>query len=108
MINTYAIGISVLLNIILNLFWIPKWGINGAALATSVSYTVMFLVTIVVYIKISGNKIKDIILIKKEDFIFYKDLLFSIKAKLIKWNVLSRVERGSTSTFFHWITVCKA
>ena len=83
MINTYAIGISVLLNIILNLFWIPKWGINGAALATSVSYTVMFLVTIVVYIKISGNKIKDIILIKKEDFIFYKDLLFSIKAKLI-------------------------
>ncbi|MFA6190590.1 MAG: flippase [Candidatus Staskawiczbacteria bacterium] len=84
MINTYAIGVSAILNIILNLFWIPKWGINGAALATTVSYTVMFLVTIAIYIKVSGNKTRDIILIKKEDLITYKNLFLFIKEKLIK------------------------
>lgn len=84
LLSTYAIGISVLLNIILNLFWIPRWGINGAALATTISYAAMFLVATAIYVKVSKNKLRDIIFIKKEDFIFYKDLFFAIKAKLIK------------------------
>ncbi len=84
MLNTYAIGASVILNIILNILFIPKWGINGAALATTVSYTVMFLTTLGFYIKTSGNKTTDIIFIKKDDFIFYKDMFLAIKAKLIK------------------------
>jgi O-antigen/teichoic acid export membrane protein len=83
MLNTYAIGVSVVLNIILNIIFIPKWGINGAALASTISYTIMFFITIVFYVKISGNKISDILFIKKEDFVFYKDLFLAIKAKLI-------------------------
>jgi len=82
MLNTYSIGISLLLNIILNIILIPFWGINGAALATTISYTIMFLVTIAFYIKESNNSLRDIILIKKEDFILYKEIyenLFSRK-----------------------------
>jgi Na+-driven multidrug efflux pump len=78
MLNTWAIGISVSLNIFLNILWIPKWGINGAAFATTISYLVMFVVTIIFYTKISGNKTRDIILLKKDDFKFYKEIMHRI------------------------------
>jgi len=78
MLNTWAIGISVFLNIFLNILWIPKWGINGAALATTISYLVMFVVTIIFYTRISGNKTKDIILLKKNDFKFYKEIMHRV------------------------------
>lgn len=81
MLNTWAIGASVLLNIILNIIWIPIWGINGAAFATTISYTIMFLITIIFYTKISDNKIIDIILIKKDDFKFYKEVANRIFSK---------------------------
>jgi len=84
MLNTYAIGVSVVLNIFLNIIFIPRFGISGAAVATAISYTVMFFITLVFYIKISKNKITDILFVKKEDFIFYRDMFLSIKAKLIK------------------------
>jgi O-antigen/teichoic acid export membrane protein len=82
MLNTYSIGISVLVNVFLNILFIPKWGISGAAFATTISYTVMFLITIIFYTKISGNKTRDIILLKKEDLILYKNLFLIVKAKM--------------------------
>lgn len=81
LLNTYAIGISALLNIILNIFLIPKWGINGAALATTVSYTFMFMFTVVVYSRLSNNKILDIIFIKKDDIRLYKEIAHRIFGK---------------------------
>jgi O-antigen/teichoic acid export membrane protein len=84
MLNTYSIGISALLNIILNIFLIPAFGITGAAFATVISYFVMFFISLFFYAKESQNKIFDIIFVKKEDFIFYKDLLLAIKTKVIK------------------------
>ena len=72
MLNTYITGASVILNITLNIFWIPKFGILGAAWATSISYAVALLITLIIYRKISGNRIKDIIFIKKSDLKFYQ------------------------------------
>ena len=72
-------GISLVLNIILNILWIPMLGIIGAAWATAISYSVMFMITIFIYGRISGNKIKDIIIPQKSDFQYYKNLLLSIK-----------------------------
>jgi len=77
--GTYIAGISVVVNIILNIFWIPKWGIEGAAWATVVSYLTMFLVTVLVYSRISGNRIRDIVLFKKSDLKLYKNILLAIK-----------------------------
>ena len=77
--GTYIIGVSVALNIMLNIIWIPKYGIVGAAWATVVSYFVMFLITVFVYSKISGNKVRDIILPRKSDFYLYRDIFLSIR-----------------------------
>jgi O-antigen/teichoic acid export membrane protein len=79
MINTYTIGSSLLANILLNVFWIPRYGIAGAAYATSVSYFFLFLVTAVIYAKISGNEFKKVFVPERTDVAFYKQLLLSVK-----------------------------
>jgi len=79
MLNTYIISFSTILNIILNIFWIPKWGIQGAAWATAVSYLTALIITVFVYGKISDNKIKDVIFFQKTDIRFYKNLFLNLK-----------------------------
>jgi O-antigen/teichoic acid export membrane protein len=78
MINTYLIAFSVALNIILNIVWIPERGIAGAALATTISYSFLFLASLFIYARISGNKIFEIIL-QKSDIEMYKGILRRIK-----------------------------
>lgn len=80
--NTYTTGISLVLNIILNILWIPKFGISGAAWATVISYTNALLITIVIYTIVSGNKIKDVILVKKSDLMLYQNLFVNLKNRL--------------------------
>lgn len=84
MLVSYIAGVPLILNIILNIFWIPLWGISGAAWATTVSYSIMFIITIFIYGKISGNKIKDIILPQKSDFKYYGNLLRGLKLLKLK------------------------
>jgi len=75
---SYISGIPLILNVVLNIFWIPMWGIAGAAWATTVSYLLMFIITVLVYRKLSGNKIVDILLPHKSDFQYYKNQLLRI------------------------------
>jgi O-antigen/teichoic acid export membrane protein len=66
--------LSLTINIVLNIVLIPPYGIAGAAWATTISYTITFAGRILVYSSISGNKMSDIIFIKKTDLIYYKNL----------------------------------
>ena len=45
----------LLLNIVLNLLFIPKYGIGGAAMATSITYTMSSVMIIVIHRKISSS-----------------------------------------------------
>ncbi|MHA1781936.1 MAG: oligosaccharide flippase family protein, partial [Promethearchaeota archaeon] len=76
--NIYVSFVSTILNIFLNIIWIPKYGISGAALATSISYFSSFILIIIVYCKISGNSIFDTIIMKKSDLLFYRGLIRSM------------------------------
>jgi O-antigen/teichoic acid export membrane protein len=87
--NIYINSITIILNIILNILWISKYGIIGASWATSISYIVSFLSKASVYARISGNRIRDLILPGKIDFIMYRDLICRVfgaenKSKLHK------------------------
>jgi len=79
LLNTYVIGASAIMNIILNILWIPKYGITGAAWATAISYFSMLISTLFIYRKVSGNRLKDIILFQKADFNIYKSFLLNLK-----------------------------
>ena len=76
--NIYISLVSVLVNIILNIVWIPEFGILGAAWATSISYTLSFIAITIVYSKISENSILSIILFKKYDINLYKNMLLRL------------------------------
>jgi O-antigen/teichoic acid export membrane protein len=82
MLNTYITGVSLVSNIILSILWIPKFGILGAAWATTISYTVALLMIIIIYAEVSGNKIKDVIFIKKSDLMLYQNLFINFKDKI--------------------------
>jgi O-antigen/teichoic acid export membrane protein len=55
-------------NIFLNIILIPKWGISGAALASSIAYWVDTLIIIFVFLKISRRPLHEFLLIRREDF----------------------------------------
>jgi len=75
---------------ILNVLWIPKFGISGAAWATSISYTFAFIMTTIVYSKVSGNSATEIIFIQKSDIALYRNFVASlikqVKNVLLKKN----------------------
>lgn len=82
--GTYASFISLAVNIPLNLWLIPKWGISGAAFASTVAYILATLIIIIAFVKISNSSWKDIIFIKKSDFRYYKSFINIIIKKVKK------------------------
>lgn len=81
--NTYVSTFTLILNLILNYVMIPHWGLSGAALATSITYTVTFLIKSVIFKRVSGQEYIKFLLISKEDislFVgFAKPLLIALK-----------------------------
>jgi len=86
MIPAYISIVPIMANIILDILWIPKWGIKGAAWVSLISDIILFIITVVVYSKISGNRIKDIIFVKKSDFRLYKNFLILFKNKYFNYS----------------------
>jgi len=87
MINNYVMGISLLANIVLNIVYIPRLGIDGSAWSSTVSYTISLIATAIIYGRISGNKFTDIVFVKKSDFRYYKAPIAMVLNKLnIKFN----------------------
>ena len=78
--NTYASIVSLVLNFTLNLYFIPLWGIRGAAFSSTVSYVATFLIVTVVFTKISGKSWLDVLRFNKMDFQDYKEFGLRIRA----------------------------
>ncbi len=70
---------ALVLNVILNIVWIPDYGANGASLASTISYSVAALLFLAVYSKETGIPIKTVLNYQKDDFI----IISSISKKLI-------------------------
>lgn len=66
-INMYISIITLIVNVIGNLILIPKLGINGGALATTISYLICSIFTLIIYSKLVKTKLTDSIFIKTND-----------------------------------------
>lgn len=75
LINTYLFGASVALNTLLNLLLIPSFGIMGAAWSLTISYLFIFCATLIAYMRISQNRLIDVLFIKPSDFAYWRDAL---------------------------------
>ncbi len=60
--------INVLLNFLLCQVLIPLYGISGAALATSITCLAGMVIFLVIYRKMTGNILADLLLVRKSDF----------------------------------------
>jgi O-antigen/teichoic acid export membrane protein len=81
--NIYVSFVSLVLNVVLNIIWIPRYGIIGAAYATSISYTFAFVAITAIYSRISGNPISKILFIQKSDIPIYKNFILSVVSSLV-------------------------
>ncbi len=76
--NTYMSALTVSVNICLNILWIPTLGIEGAALASTVSYIIQTIGRLLLYNKISGNSIIKTVFVQRSDFKLYKRYILSV------------------------------
>jgi len=75
---TYTAAVSLVVTVVLDLILIPKLGVPGAALASSISYATAALILSAIYSRLSGNRILSFLLIRKEDFITCRNLIKSM------------------------------
>jgi O-antigen/teichoic acid export membrane protein len=69
--GAYAAFVSLAVNIPLNLCLIPKWGISGAAFASSVAYIIATLVVIIAFVRNLGVKFQMVIFMFRTLNIFW-------------------------------------
>ena len=80
--GAYSSAISLGATVICDLFLIPKWGIAGAAVASSISYCIATIVVLFFYVRISGNGLAVVLIPRKEDVIIYRRYCSSLARRL--------------------------
>ena len=71
--GTIASMIALLTNIAANIFLIPRMGTAGAALATSLSYSLMSLLCLGFFIRQTGYRLKQILTIDEDEMIYLRN-----------------------------------
>jgi O-antigen/teichoic acid export membrane protein len=64
---TYASLIAFLVTVVFDFLLIPRWGIIGAAVASSLSYTTNAVLAIAFYVRLTSNRLTDVLFIQKGD-----------------------------------------
>src|SRR5467141_4534639 len=81
--STYISGGTVILTVILDIVLIPRYGISGAAVASSIVYTTATIASVSIFRHESGAGLLETLVIQPEDFIRYRRLLGSTVRRLI-------------------------
>ncbi len=76
--HTIATAIAFGTNVILCYAWIPRHGIEGAAWASTVAYTLQSVIMLAFFTKLSGCGLAETVLIRREDLALYGGLLRKI------------------------------
>lgn len=67
--------LALVIMIFLDILLIPRFGINGAAIASSISYMSAAAAIVYIHLKLTGNSLKILLIPVKEDFISLKKYL---------------------------------
>lgn len=70
----YTFAPALIINFILNLYLIPKYGGIGAAWSTNVSYAVGSVIFVILYSRIVQMPVTEILRFRKSDFYFFKKI----------------------------------
>ncbi|MCK4677477.1 MAG: polysaccharide biosynthesis C-terminal domain-containing protein [Bacteroidales bacterium] len=75
----YVFFPALIINIVLNYWWIPLYGAMGAVMATNASYTFGSIIFLFVYAKVVKMPVSEMLSYKKTDF----DFLIALKRKFL-------------------------
>ncbi|MDP4281968.1 MAG: polysaccharide biosynthesis C-terminal domain-containing protein [Bacteroidota bacterium] len=70
---------ALIINIVLNYIWIPRFGAMGAVWATNVSYSVGTISFLIIYLRITEMSLKELVTFRKSDFYFIRNIKKNIK-----------------------------
>lgn len=102
LIGTIVAGVSLIVNIPMNIILIPRMGIAGAALASTVAYVVDAIVVTIIFLKMSKNSWVDTLVLKRDDLSIYTNALSSIRSFVVKGEA-SRFLVGFVSSMNPWV-----
>ncbi|MFH1037101.1 MAG: oligosaccharide flippase family protein, partial [PVC group bacterium] len=85
LLNTVVTAGALALNLALNWIWIPRFGIEGAAGASTVSYSATLLARLCVYCRLSGNSWKNVLLPRRDDWLLAWKMLQNRGFRRIKF-----------------------
>jgi O-antigen/teichoic acid export membrane protein len=80
--GAYSSAISLVATVVCDLLLIPRWGIAGAAVASSISYCIATLVVLFFYVRISGNGLAVVLIPRKEDVAIYRRYCSNLARRL--------------------------
>ena len=73
--HTVATAIAFAVNIGLCFVWIPRYGIEGAAWASTVAYTLQSILMLTFFTRLSGCGLAETVIIRREDLVLYGRLV---------------------------------
>ena len=74
LLSTSAAAVTLVSNLGLNFWLIPRWGVAGAALASTVSYSLGTVVYLAALLRLSGAGLRQAVVVQREDWQFYRTL----------------------------------
>jgi O-antigen/teichoic acid export membrane protein len=80
-IAVYTFIPALIINVVLNILWIPGHGAMGAVWATNVSYATGSVIFFIVYARITQMRMIEILKFRKSDFYFFKEIKYIMKWK---------------------------
>lgn len=81
---TIAAAITATLTITFDILLIPKYGMYGAAVASSIAYCTSGVLGLYWHMKLSGNSLGCLVVPRVSDLKYYRNVFVKIKAKLIR------------------------
>ncbi len=81
--NLYVSIVTLVVSVAGNIILIPRYGINGSAVATTLAFTVNLLTRLVLYERISGNKWYTLVLFFKSDAAVLRRKIDSLRGENI-------------------------
>lgn len=81
-INTAIAVVSLAVNVPLNMVLIPRMGIAGASLSSTVSYFVTAIVTLMAFMRVSGKGWSETIVVRVEDLRLYAGVLGTLANRI--------------------------
>jgi O-antigen/teichoic acid export membrane protein len=77
----YTFAPALIINFILNLYLIPRYGGVGAAWSTNISYAAGSLIFVIIYSRLVNMPMSEIFRYRKSDFYFFRDIRQRLKLK---------------------------